>query len=151
MSFDRPAFADRLKALAAKSVFIGTSSWKYPGWLDQIYDRTRYDYRGRFNESAFEPSCLSEYGEVFKTVGVDWSYYTWPLKPTVAQLVGAVPSDFLFGFKVTELVTTKKFTKQRRYGMNAGKPNGGYLDAELFTRRFLGELEPFRSQVGVLM
>jgi uncharacterized protein YecE (DUF72 family) len=151
VSFDRGAFAERLKTLAAKGVFLGTSSWKYSGWLDQIYDRARYDHRGRFNESGFERSCLSEYGEVFKTVGVDWSYYTWPLKPNVAQMVSAVPSDFRFGFKVTEFVTTKKFSQQRRYGRQAGKANEGFLDAEVFSRRFLGELEPFRSQVGVLM
>jgi hypothetical protein len=41
-----------------------------------LYDEARYVYRGRFAESRFEKNCLSEYAEVFKTVGVDAAYYT---------------------------------------------------------------------------
>ena len=33
-----------------------------------IYDRTRYEYRGKFAEIRFKRDCLAEYGEVFKTV-----------------------------------------------------------------------------------
>ncbi len=32
----------QISALAARGVYIGTSSWKYEGWLDQIYSRKRY-------------------------------------------------------------------------------------------------------------
>jgi len=30
--FDRDAIRSKVAGLAAKGVFIGTSSWKYPGW-----------------------------------------------------------------------------------------------------------------------
>jgi hypothetical protein len=65
-------------SLAAKGVFIGTSSWKYSGWCGMLYDRDRYSYRDRFAESRFEKQCLAEYAEVFKTVCVDAAYYRFP-------------------------------------------------------------------------
>jgi hypothetical protein len=41
MAFDREQIKPKLAALAAKGVFIGTSSWKYQGWLGQLYTPTR--------------------------------------------------------------------------------------------------------------
>jgi uncharacterized protein YecE (DUF72 family) len=40
--------------LAAQVVFIGTSSWKYEGWLGQLYTPTRYEYRGKVAKTRFE-------------------------------------------------------------------------------------------------
>jgi hypothetical protein len=77
-SFDRNEVAKRLARLAADNIFIGTSSWKYPGWRGMLYDESRYVWRGKFAESRFEKNCLTEYSEVFKTVGVDAAYYTFP-------------------------------------------------------------------------
>ncbi len=57
-----------VQRLAASNIFIGTSSWKYPGWTGLIYDEQRYVYRGKFAETRFERDCLNEYAEVFKTV-----------------------------------------------------------------------------------
>jgi len=52
----------------AKGVFIGTSSWKYPGWRGQLYDEERYVTRGKFSESRFNRDCLAEYAEVFTSL-----------------------------------------------------------------------------------
>jgi|GEM_PF-4498970 len=57
-----------VQRLAADNIFVGTSSWKYSGWLGTIYDEQRYCYRGKLAESRFERDCLLEYAEVFKTV-----------------------------------------------------------------------------------
>jgi hypothetical protein len=35
--FDRDRLRERLRRLAARDVRIGGSSWKYEGWLGQIY------------------------------------------------------------------------------------------------------------------
>ncbi len=76
------SFKSKLKAavqrLATSNIFIGTSSWKYSGWLGTIYDQQRYCYRGKFAETRFERDCLVEYSEVFKTVCVDAAYYQFP-------------------------------------------------------------------------
>jgi hypothetical protein len=53
MTFSREDLAQRAADLAAQGVFIGTSSWKYPGWFGSIYDRQRYEYKGRFPQTRF--------------------------------------------------------------------------------------------------
>ena len=81
-------------SLAASNIFIGTSSWKYPGWTGQIYDEQRYHYRGKFAETRFERDCLVEYAETFKTVCVDAAYYQFPSAKYLTGLVQKVPGDF---------------------------------------------------------
>lgn len=63
--------AEKLKSLADQGIFIGTSSWKYPGWCGQLYDEQRYLTRGKFSEAKFERECLSEYAQTFSSVCVD--------------------------------------------------------------------------------
>ncbi|MGB8352900.1 MAG: hypothetical protein WCD79_03350, partial [Chthoniobacteraceae bacterium] len=77
-NFDRSELRERVEALAAENVFIGTSSWKYSGWLGLLYDEQRYLTRNKFSEKKFNEECLSEYAEVFKTVCVDAGYYKFP-------------------------------------------------------------------------
>jgi hypothetical protein len=48
------------------------------GWLGTLYDRARYEYRGKFAQTRFKRECLREYAETFKTVCVDAAYYTFP-------------------------------------------------------------------------
>ncbi len=151
MNFDRQALAAQAAALAAQGVYVGTSSWKYPGWCGQIYDRSRYEYRGKFAESRFKRDCLAEYAEVFKTVCVDAAYYTFPSQQYLEAMVDQTPDDFLFGLKVTDAVTIKKFPKLDRFGEKAGKPNENYLNAELFTKAFLKPCESVRQAIGLLM
>ena len=66
MAFDREATKQRAAALAAKCVFIGTSSWKYEGWYGQLYTPARYEHRGKVAKTRFQRDCLSEYAEVFR-------------------------------------------------------------------------------------
>ncbi|MGD0778982.1 MAG: hypothetical protein ABSC05_39900, partial [Candidatus Solibacter sp.] len=54
LAFPRERLAERLRQLAAENIFIGGSSWKYEGWLGQIYSRDRYLSRGRFSKKLFE-------------------------------------------------------------------------------------------------
>ena len=151
MPFDRAAIAATAASLAQKGVYVGTSSWKYEGWLGQLYSPARYEYRSRFARTRFERDCLSEYAEVFKTVCVDAAYYKFPDHRHLDGLVSQVPEDFLFAFKVTDEITIKKFSNLPRFGPRAGKPNENFLNAELFTNAFLKPCEPFRKKVGLLM
>jgi uncharacterized protein YecE (DUF72 family) len=151
MGFDRQKVKERAVDLAARGVFIGTSSWKYEGWFGQLYSPERYEYRGKVAKTRFERGCLAEYAEVFKTVCVDAAYYKFPDRRYLEGLVSQVPSDFQFGFKVTDEITIKRFTNLPRHGLRAGKPNENYLNAELFASAFLRPFEEFHSQVGVFM
>src|SRR2546427_10883954 len=66
MPFDRDWMKAKAAELAAKGVFIGTSSWKYEGWFGQLYTPARYEYRGKVAKTRFQRDCLSEYAEVSK-------------------------------------------------------------------------------------
>src|SRR5258705_5963238 len=151
MPFDREHMKMKAAELAAKGVFIGTSSWKYEGWFGQIYTPARYEYRGKVAKTRFERDCLNEYAEVFKTVCVDAAYYTFPSDKYLAGLVEKVPHDFQFGFKVTDEITVRKFPNLDRFGIRAGKPNENLLNAYLFNRAFLKLCETIGGNVGVLI
>ena len=150
-TFPREALKRAMTALAAQNIFIGTSSWKYPGWRGQLYDEQRYIYRGKFAESRFERDCLEEYAEVFHTVCVDAGYYRFPSLQFIDGLVKQTPPGFKFGFKVTDEITARTFTKLPRHGDRAGKRNEHFLDAELFQKAFLNSCEPHRDRIGVLI
>jgi len=125
MPFDREQMKAAAATLARESVFIGTSSWKYPGWRGQLYDADRYVWHGKFSEARFERLCLAEYAEVFKSVCVDAAYYTFPSEKYLDGLAAQVPSDFQFGFKVTDEITVRKFPNLPRFGVRAGSIPGG--------------------------
>jgi len=138
-------------ALAAEGIYIGGSSWKYTGWLGQLYTEDRYIWHGRFAEARFERQCLGEYAEVFKTVCVDASYYKFPDQRFLDQLFPAVPPDFQFAFKVTDQITVKHFPNLPRFGLRAGPENRDFLNAELFETQFLGPFRQFQPNVGLLI
>lgn len=151
MSFERNNAREKLAALAAQGVFIGASSWKYDGWIGQLYTRDRYEYRGKFADARFKRDCLREYAEVFKTVCVDAAYYTFPTVKNLEAMAAQVPSDFLFAFKVTDEITIKKFPNLDRFGHRAGQPNEHFLNADVFATGFLKPCEAIRQHVGLLM
>lgn len=151
MPFDREQLKAAAAELASQSVFIGTSSWKYPGWIGDLYTRERYEYRGKFASSRFERDCLQEYAETLKTVCVEAAYYDFPRADSLKRMAADVPDDFLFGFKVTSAITHKTFPALPRYSKLAGKPNPEFLNADLFTDAFLRPCEEIRGKVGILM
>ena len=151
MALDREYLKNSAATLAASGVFIGTSSWKYPGWRGQLYDSARYEWRGKFAKTRFEKNCLAEYAEVFKTVCVDAAYYAFPGVKFLEGLASQVPPDFQFAFKVTDEITLKKFPSLPRFGPRAGQLNGHFLKAEVFERGFLQPCQAIRPQVGLLI
>lgn len=137
--------------LAQHEIFIGTSSWKYPGWCGLIYAPDRYASRGKFAESRFNRECLAEYAETFSTVCVDGAYYQFPTEIQLTALADQVPAGFKFSFKVTDEITIKEFPQIARMAKRAGQTNPHFLDAELFKRKFLGPCEAVRDKVGLLI
>ena len=150
-SFDRAALAQRLRALATEDIWIGTSSWKYPGWLDQIYTRERYHTRGKFSQKLFESECLAEFAETFPIVCGDFSFYQFPSPDYWKKLFGSAPSGLRFVLKVPEEVTAEVFPKHPRYGPRAGMANESYLNADALSALFLEPLEPYRQRIPALI
>jgi len=149
--FDRAGLAARLRALAAENILIGGSSWKYEGWLGQIYSRERYLTRGRFSSRLFQNECLREYAETFPTVCGDFSFYQFPTIEFWQRLFGQTPAQFQFAFKVPEQITCKVFPSHPRYGQQGGKENPAFLDAGALREMFLRPLLPHREQTAVLI
>ncbi len=151
MAFERDKIKTAAAVLAEKGVFVGTSSWKYPGWRGTLYDEQRYLTRNKFSEARFNRQCLAEYAEVFKTVCVDAAYYRFPDHRYLETMINGVPEDFLFAFKVTDEITIKRFSNLPRFSERAGKPNENFLNASRFASAFLRPCEPFRKNIGLLM
>jgi uncharacterized protein YecE (DUF72 family) len=149
--FDRNGLAGRLRALAAENIWIGTSSWKYPGWLEQIYSRDRYLTRGRFSQKRFEAECLAEYAETFPIVCGDFSFYQFPTPEFWQKLFGSAPGGLRFALKVPEEVTAEVFPKHARYGPRAGMRNESFLNADALASLFLEPLEPYRERIATLI
>jgi len=149
--FERDRLRDRLKSLAERRVYIGGSSWKYEGWLGQIYSPARYQVRGRFSKKLFEETCLSEYATVFPAVCGDFAFYQFPTDAFWAKLFRQTPAAFQFGFKVPEQITVETWPVHPRYGALAGRKNPTFLDAEMLEVSLLRALEPYRTQTGVLI
>ena len=118
MPFDRAKIKSAVTRLAQQGVYIGTSSWKYDGWFDQLYTPARYEYRGKVAKTRFQRECLTEYAEVFKTVCVDAAYYTFPSQKYLESMAAQVPPDFQFAYKVTDASTQNQ-------AVNAWSSNSG--------------------------
>ena len=127
------------------TVRFGTSSWAYEGWKGQVYQQA-------YPKSRFAKNCLKEYAayeqggrRLFRTVGVDHSFYR-PL--AAAQWKGyaeQVPDDFRICAKVWEEVTITAFAGHPRYGQKAGRANPRFLDAALCEELVLA---PAREGLG---
>ncbi len=150
-SFDKERLARRLRELAERRIFIGTSSWKYDGWIDQIYTRERYFSRGKFSQKTFEAECLAEFAETFPIVCGDFSFYQFPTPEFWKKLFGGAPERLQFALKVPEEVTVEVFPRHPRYGPKAGRPNDQYLNVDAFRSQFLDVLEPYRSRIACLI
>src|SRR5262249_8623599 len=141
----------RLRALAENGIYLGTSSWKYEGWLGSIYGEDRYRTRSKFSKSKFEETCLAEYALTFPAVCGDFAFYQFPTAEYWDRLFGSTPAGFLFGLKVPEDITVATWPKHARYGKRAGEPNRHFLDAGTFERFFANPLEPYRDRLGPLL
>ena len=150
-AFDRDALAASLKYLAARHIYIGGSSWKYEGWLGQIYSRSNYLTRGRFSQKLFNKTCLREYARTFPTVCGDFAFYQFPSEEFWRSLFLQTPPDFRFAFKVPEQITCKVFPAHARYGTQAGIDNESFLDAGLLEESFLRALKPYRDRTALLI
>jgi len=150
-AFDRDALAERLRRLAEERIYIGGSSWKYEGWLGQVYSRDRYFERGRFSRKRFEAECLREYAETFPAVCGDFAFYQFPTEDFWRRLFGQTPPHFRFAFKVPEQITCRVFPTHPRYGPQRGQENEAFLDVRMLEEMFLRPLAPYRDKTAALI
>ena len=107
-----------------ENIYIGGSSWKYEGWLGQVYSRGRYLARGRFSRSAFETECLREYAETFPTVCGDFTFYQFPSRGFLAQTVRRARHRVSVSHSKCRSRSPARCSRRTpRYGSQAGREN----------------------------
>lgn len=101
-----PAPSDEsLSELAAKipaNVRLGTSTWSFPGWAGIVYDRIV-----KSAALARPRAGLAAYAQhpLFRTVGVDRSFYAPIPEVELRDFAASVPDDFRFLMKAPAAVT----------------------------------------------
>lgn len=135
----------RIKRWASKGIYFGSSSWKYPGWLGQVYTRT---YRSK---KAFLETCLAEYSELFPTVCADFALYDFPDPDTMKLIHDQTTDDFKVSLKVTDRITIKRYPSIPRFGARAGTDNPDFLNVQLFEDAFLKPIEHLKKKRGVII
>ena len=133
----------RLAEALPAGVHFGTSSWTYPGWKDLIYSK-EYPATGAVDR------MLEEYARfpLFRTVGIDSSFYA-PMTPkTLAAYAAVLPDGFRCVSKVWDRITVHTFSKARNKAQG-GERNPDFLNAELFQEAILTPcLEHFAGHLG---
>ena len=137
---------ERLGARIPEPIRFGTSTWTYPGWRGLVYHR---DYPA----SGAAARMLEEYARfpLFRTVGIDSSFYGPPSPKTLQSYAAHLPPGFRCVSKVWDRITVHTFGKAREKD-RAGELNPDFLSTELFLAEvFTPFMEHFREHVGPLV
>lgn len=115
------------------TIFLGTSTWAFPGWRGVVYRR------GYKSERDFNHRCLEEYATIpwFRTVCIDSLFYSPPSSATLERYASQTPEYFRWISKVWERVTIHTYPRHARYGEFAGRKNPDFLNATLCKDRIL--------------
>jgi len=95
--------SDDVNVVAARmpdGLYLGTSSWSFPGWEGIVYDR-------KVSQSVLARHGLAAYAQhpLFSTVCIDRTYYGPISKAEFADYADAVPEHFRFVVKAHEMLT----------------------------------------------
>lgn len=118
VSPDLAALAGRLPA----HLYLGTSSWAFPGWQGLVYDR------------AAAPSALARHGlaayaqhPLLRTVCLDRTFYAPLPAADLAAYAAAVPDDFRFIVKAHAWCTQPVLRDPRHSGLGGHASNAYFL------------------------
>ncbi|MEZ4363600.1 MAG: DUF72 domain-containing protein [Kofleriaceae bacterium] len=121
-----PAAADvvELAARLPERLYLGTSSWSFPGWKGIVW-------RGEHSEQQLARKGLAAYAAhpLFRTVGIDRTHYAPVPAQTFRDYAAVVPASFRFLAKAHESCTLASFPSHPRYGTQRGAVNPLFLDA----------------------
>jgi uncharacterized protein YecE (DUF72 family) len=128
----------RLEQLGSRipdSIRFGTSTWNYPGWRGLVYHQ---DY----GPKGAAARMLREYAAfpLFRTVGIDSSYYGPPTEAVLHSYAEHLPAGFPCVSKVWGQLTIHTFTKAQDPD-RAGKVNPDFLNPDIFIEEIY---QPYR-------
>jgi uncharacterized protein YecE (DUF72 family) len=125
-------------------LFLGTSSWSFPGWAGLVYD-------GQFGESRLARDGLKQYSrhDLLRCVGIDRGFYAPLAAHQYAAYAAQVHERFRFLVKAPSAVCDAQLRSE------SGKPdafNPGFLDPVLAADQFVGPcLEGLGGKAGPLV
>ena len=126
-----------------RELYLGTSSWFFPGWQGLVWDRTA-------TEGTLAHEGLEAYSKhpLFKTVCIDRSFYAPLDRAQYAAYAKQVPERFRFVVKAPSACTAA-WTRP-----DGGKPvgNPSFLDASVAVQTFVEPCcEGLGAKTGVLL
>lgn len=135
--------ASELSQLAARlppNLRMGTSSWSFQGWASLVWDRAA-------SSRTLARKGLPVYAHhpLFRTVGLDRTYYATMTPEQMGELATGLPEDFRLLVKAHAECTTVKFSPRSWYKGRAGQRNELFLEPEYATRAVV---EPFMAGLG---
>lgn len=127
-----------------RNIFLGTSSWNFPGWRGIVWSRASA-------LNALARQGLSAYAKhpIFRTVGIDRAFYRPLAVSDYANFARQVPDDFRFLVKAPQSICDSVVRDR------IGKPlhaNPDYLNTDKAMQEFvLPVLEGLADKTGVLV
>lgn len=130
------AASEHTRALAERvpaGLYLGTSSWSFPGWEGIVWDRAA-------SERTLARDGLAAYAEhpLLRGVGLDRTHYAPLPASELCAYRDSVPEAFRFLVKAHEELTLSAFPKHPRYGQRRGDVNPRFLDVEYATNEVVG-------------
>lgn len=138
---------NELAATLPPTLHLGTSSWTFPGWAGLVYG-------GKPSQAWLTREGLAAYAghPLFRTVGVDRTYYATVSADVLAGYAAQVPDDFRFLVKAAEACVVARFPGHPRYGALRGERNERFLDAAWATDHVVAPfVEGLGEKGGVLL
>ena len=137
----------RLARHLPERVYLGTSSWAFPGWQGLVYG-------GEYAESRLARQGLAAYGRhpLLRAVGIDRGYYQALDSAEWARTAREVPERFRFVIKAPAAVTDAVTRGGRHAPGQAVSANPRFLDPAYATERFvIPALEGLGEKTGPLV
>lgn len=120
---EQPEEVEALGRELPKGIYLGGSTWSFPGWAGLVYDRT-------WPSSKLAREGLAAYAQhpLFRAVGIDRTHYAPVEAEDLAEYRMAVPDGFRFLVKAHEACTLARYPDHARYGVQRGQANPLFLD-----------------------
>jgi uncharacterized protein YecE (DUF72 family) len=137
----------RLARHLPEQVYLGTSSWAFPGWQGLVYEN-------QYTETRLARQGLAAYSRhpLLRSVGIDRAYYQALDTAEWARYARQVPDRFRFVIKAASAITDAVLRGPRHAPGQAAAPNPRFLDAAYATERFvMPALEGLGAKAGPLV
>ena len=128
-------------------VYLGTSSWSFPGWQGLVYEN-------QYPEARLARQGLNAYSQhpLLRAVGIDRGYYQALDSAEWARYARQVPESFRFLVKATSTITDAVSRVPRPTPGQPAAINPRFLDAAYATERFVNPvLEGLGEKAGPLV